>query len=110
MKVYSGEVLTGECGKETHMIDGHGNSLRIGDIVTIHHLDEWGINYCHGLSVVVDHYPELYGDAEYDKPFVMGIKKVDVNNDENWFVTRVKMWEDVVDGEHWKDYGFNFKN
>lgn len=109
MRVYSGKCEHGKCGVETNLIDCAGNVLRVGDIVASFTEDEFGVNNFNGLTVVVEDRPALVGETEDTGPFVMGIKKVDFMNDDKWNVRRLKRWEDVVDGEHWKDYGFNFK-
>jgi hypothetical protein len=42
--------------------------------------------------------------------FVMGIKEVNfMEKDSGWYIERVKSYKDVIDREHWKDYGFNYK-
>jgi hypothetical protein len=121
MYVYSGKVREGLCGDATPLVDVDGKPLFVGDIVIPSTIDEFGICYNTGLSVVVsDRYTsysngshvEKEGEIEY---FVMGIKSVNFMNkpaqdqyQKEWMVKKVKSYEDVVDGEHWKDYGFNF--
>ena len=39
----------------------------------------------------------------------MGIKDVDLST-EDWRVEIVKKYTDVIDGEHWKEFGFNYKD
>ncbi len=40
----------------------------------------------------------------------MGIKNVDFMgaDSEKWIVKKVKSFEDVIAGEHWKDFGFSY--
>lgn len=110
MKVYSGKVELGTCGVETSLVDCAGNVLRVGDIVASFTEDEFGVNNFNGLTVVVEDRPALTGRTENEGPFVMGIKNVDfMHEDSKWHVRRLKAWEDVIDGEHWKDFGFSFR-
>ena len=109
MNVYSGECEHGTCGMPTDLIDSTGAPLRVGDIVMVSSQGNGMTPWHHGLSVVVENRPNLTGNAPAPDAYVMGIVSVDVNNDEGWIVTRVKMWEDVVEGEHWKAYGFNYR-
>ena len=109
MRVYLGNCEHGECGIETTLIDCCEEELAVGDIVSTATKDKFGIMSFYGLSVVVDDRPDLYGATMKNNPFIMGLAEVDVNNDEGWNIKKVKSWEDVVDGEHWKDFGFNYK-
>jgi hypothetical protein len=109
MKIYSGQCEHGECGLETKLVDNKFQSLRVGDVVCLAHKNEHGHFQFYGLSAVVDDRPELYGETVYREPFVMGLATVDFNTDESWLIERVKKWEDVLDGEHWTDYGFNYR-
>jgi hypothetical protein len=109
MKIYSGECEHGECGLETKLVDNKGQSLRIGDIVCLAHKGESGYFEFYGVSAIVDYRPERYIEPIGNGPFVMGLISVDINTNSNWIVERVKKWEDVLDGEHWADYGFNYQ-
>lgn len=127
MKVYSGKCLEGICGTPTGFKDVYGTELFVGDIVVVFTTDESGYcSYGDGLTVVVDGRYTTYADGsikEDSEPdfFVMGIKTAWPKEDEGdpeekewrenrWNVRRVKKWEDVIDGEHWADFGFNYKN
>ena len=107
MKVYSGEMCClGECGTKTKLLDTKGIELEVGDIVVVFNVTANGsFRHYPSLSVVVlseEHYD--------DKPFIMGIRMVNLNDLANeWQVTRVKRWQDVVDGENWIEYGFNYR-
>lgn len=101
--VFSGLVKIGNVGEMTPLRDSTHLNLFVGDIVIISTIDSHGIcNNC-GLSVVVSDEDQVY--------FIMGIKKVDFmgKDSENWIVKRVKSFKDVISGEHWKDYGFNYQ-
>lgn len=105
MNIYSGDCEHGECGKPAGFKDSYGQDLFVGDIVTSHSAD----GTLTGLSVVVDDRPNLVGRKAYDKPFVMGLASIDFEQTENWFLRKIKRWEDCIPGEHWKDYGFNYR-
>lgn len=114
MFVYSGKCKLCECGKPTGIYDNTGEHLKTGDIVVIFTYDE-GVKYIpNNLTVVIEKQFVSYSDDTHvpidhpEKPFVMGIKNVDLANSD-WGVIRVKEWKDVVHGEHWKAYGFNYR-
>ena len=107
--VFSGECLEGECGIETPLTDWAGNPLMTGDIVLIQkdgHVPD-------NLTVVVSDKWSTYSDGTYrekDGPeqfFIMGIKGALPGE---WAVVRVKSYADVVPGEHWRAYGFNYRS
>lgn len=117
MFVYSGKCRMGNCGEVTPLIDNFDNPLFVGDIVIISTINETGICENYGLTVVVSdryqtfnnntYFVEREGNVEY---FVMGIKDVNfMSVDTKWIVKKLKSFEDVIDKEHWKDYGFNYK-
>ena len=109
MKIYSGECEYGKCGLVTDMVDSVGAALFIGDIVVIASKVSSGISCFWGLSVVVEDRPDLVSRAEYKKPFIMGIADVDINTDDEWYVKKIKHWEDCVNGEHMKEFGLNYR-
>ncbi len=107
LAVYSGEVHMGDCGAETAMTDIGGNALRVGDIVMIF------TTRAHGdTGESVEHMPS-YPTAvvqDEDGRWVMGIKQTCLEGDcGNWRVMRIKRYEDVVEGERWQEYGFNYR-
>ena len=57
MNVFSGKCEHGKCGLETDMIDGGGEKLEVGDIVTIASQDEMGIMCFYGISAVCEDRP-----------------------------------------------------
>jgi len=111
--VLSGECKLGKIGEPTALKDFTGKDLFVGDIVITSVIDEWGICTNNGLTVVVsDEYNnKLVSEDNWGNGhFVMGIKTVDFmgKDSEKWIVTKVKSFEDVIAGEKWKDYGFNY--
>lgn len=116
--VYSGKVRMGTLGQQTGITDIYGDLLRVGDIV-VTFKDDPLTSVPSGLTVVVSDEWTSYSNGVHEQKtefefFVMGIKKsiiakLDDDNEEYWHVKRVKKWEDVIDGEHWSDYGFNYK-
>ena len=118
--VYSGVCRQGTLGMETSLNDVTGEKLYVGDIVMASTIDKSGICSNNGLTVVVSdefrsvnngketEYIPKEGQIEY---FVMGIKNVDFMNadSEKWIVKKLKSFKDVVNGEKWTDFGFNYK-
>jgi hypothetical protein len=109
MFVYSGECRKCETGLATNKKDIVDKELFTGDIVITFTKDY----VPNGLTVVVcdqwrsfqnGNHELLSGSAEY---YVMGIKGVEWEDDE-WVVRKVKDHTEVIDGEHWKDFGFNY--
>ena len=114
MYVYSGKCRQCETGIETGKKDIGDNKLFTGDIVVVFKEDESGINYPpSGLTVIVNDDWKSFTDGTHERiatnstPFAMGIKDVGLEDD-YWSVMKVKDHSDVVEGEHWKDYGFNY--
>lgn len=99
MFIYSGKVKKGKCGESTDLYDYSGNELFVGDIVITSHKDD--IEAGSLTAVVQDN-----EDGEY---FIMGLKSIDFDYDEEWSVRKLKDWKDVIDGEKWEDFGFNYK-
>lgn len=110
MYVYSGDCRKCEVGLETDLVDWNGDPLRTGDIVILIKDDM----YNSGLTVVVSDQWTSYSDGTHVKRegdlefYVMGIKSVVLG--EGWQAVRVKKFEDVIEGERWPDYGFNYKS
>jgi len=117
--VHSGLRRRGTLGDETPLVDVCKEKLYVGDIVI--DLNRFGI--IGGLTVVVsDQYTSTSngfevehvakkGDISY---FVMGFRGVDFPNIDNkrprdLEIKKVKSFKDVVDGEKWTDYGFNYR-
>lgn len=114
----SGKCRLAKCGIETSLFDMHGNVCHTGDIVLLwsrweHDDPENGFQNSHGLTAIVEDRYTTYsnGEIKIDKegePFVMGIKTIDLNNQNIWAVEIVKKYSDCINGEHWKNYGFNY--
>jgi hypothetical protein len=95
--VYSGKVRLCAVGVPVQATDYADKPLFTGDIVCI---DTPSSHSRPTLTVVV---------ADGDGPFVMGIKSVPMDAPGEWNIWKLKDHRDVVDGEHWKAWGFNFK-
>ena len=118
--VYSGVCRQGTLGMETSLKDFTGEMLYVGDIVITSTIDEFGICSNNDLTVVVSNefrsvnkgngteYIPNEGQIEH---FVMGIKSIDFMNTDSkkWIVKRLKSFKDVVNGEKWTAFGFNYK-
>jgi hypothetical protein len=114
--ILSGNCRMGDVGEPTPLKDFTDKDLFVGDIVIVSTIDSMGICENHGLSVVCSDKWTSYSDGTHVakesniEHFVMGIKNVDFmgKDSEKWIVERVKSFEDVIAGEHWKDYGFSY--
>ena len=116
--VFSGNCRIGDVGEKTNLKDMTGKDLFVGDIVITSVIDSLGVCDNTGLTVVCsDRWTSYSDDTHKEKDegvehFVMGIKDVDFMgaDSEKWIVKKVKSYEDVVMGEHWKDFGFSYHN
>jgi hypothetical protein len=123
MFIYSGNCRLCKTGLPSNLIDDAGIELKTGDIVIIYTIAKnTGVVGLHGLSVVVaNHYDNFQGlqpveciEENKSDVFVMGVKTCDIQEPEDnypkevWRVRRVKLWSDVIDGEKWVDFGFNY--
>lgn len=108
MYVYSGNVRLCEVGLSTKLKDVRGEDLYTGDIIALCRDD----GVFTGLTVVVANHWVSYIDGTHVKkeddlePFIMGIKTANLTE---WLCYRAKSFSDVINDEHWKDYGFNYK-
>jgi hypothetical protein len=106
------------------MEDDSGSALSTGDIVMTYTISKtFGVADIASLSVVTaNHYANFQGidpvklpKEEQSKPFVMGIASCDIKEPEEdypetvWRVRRLKKFEDVIDGERWREWGFSYK-
>ena len=122
MYVYSGKCRKCDVGIPAKVFNMWGDQIdaHTGDIAII-----WCGNYvgtdieqwtpCDGLSAIVADQYQTYSDGSVEElplpiaPYVMGIKDCMLDRDE-WRTQIVKKYTDVVEGEHWHDYGFNYSN
>lgn len=109
MYIYSGNYRMGTVGTKTDIKDIDDNNLSIGDIVIL-----FRENYSpNDLTVIVDDSFISYSDGTHVKrdgkhtSFAMGIKNAEPGT---WMIRKVKSYKDVVDGEHWKNYGFRYSS
>lgn len=117
MDLYSGKCKTATCGIKTKFLDIHGKECHTGDIVLLwsrfHEADE-GFTSNHGLTAIVQDGYTTYSNGEIkiegdQNPFVMGIHSTPLNEQRKWGVEIVKKYHDAIDGEHWQNYGFNYR-
>lgn len=123
MFVYRGECRLCETGIATDIEDDCDMQLHTGDIVMLYSVtSDLGVVHMVGLTVIVaNHYDNIQGlepkrNDEKEGFFVMGIKgagvkeKMEKYPETAWRVHLLKTFGDVIDGEGWKEYGFNYKN
>jgi hypothetical protein len=123
MYIYSGECRLCEVGLKTNLIDDVGNALYTGDIVVAYTItkDTGIVGFYNLTAVVANHYDNFCGlppveciDANKSDAFVMGIKNSDIREpledypDTVWRVKKLKSYTDVIEGEHWKEWGFHY--
>ena len=119
MKIYSGSCCLCNVGIPTGETDMHGNELFSGDIVQLWHgnyigtdVEEWFPSS--GLTAIVGNQYRSYTDGTIEtltvKPelFTMGIASVGIQGDE-WKVSLVKSHKDIIIGERFPTFGFNYR-
>lgn len=118
LKVLSGKCVLCDVGLPAKAKDCRGVDIHTGDIVIIWHgsyvgteLEEWQPG--DGMTVVVADQYQSYSNGDIKRtgdinPFVMGIKDCGFNHPE-WRVRVVKKYHDVIEGEHWPEFGFSYK-
>lgn len=122
--IFSGNCLLGICGEPAGFKDMDGKPLHVGDIVQTFTVarredddgewmdfmgdnltavvsDEWESTR-HGDTMV---YQRKSGGGRY---YVMGIRSIPMDQPGQWRVRLVKSHRDVIDGEHWPDYGLRY--
>ena len=120
MRIYSGRSCMCDVGRPTGAVDMHGRELFTGDIVQLWHgnylgtdVEEWMPS--DGLTAIVANQYQSYSDGsivlvdENAPPFTMGIYGCGISNDE-WHVSLVKSHADIIVGERFKAFGFNYRN
>ena len=114
MFIYSGTCRDGICGTPTGKESSDGQPLFVGDIVVVMTRDKDGYVdfFPDNLTAMVSNrftsfsdgtHKEKEGDVEF---FAMGIK----DGGDKWHIMKLKDHSDVIDGENWQAYGFNYKN
>ena len=109
MYIYSGNCRLGTIGTETDLKDVYGENLFIGDIVILFREDTTPDI----LTAIVNDSFISYSDDSHvkkngqSKSFAIGIKNASPGQ---WSIKKVKIYKDVVDGEHWKDFGFRYSS
>ena len=109
-----------DCGIPTGETDIHGNELFTGDIVQLWHGMWTGSDYeewlpSSGLTAIVSNQYTSYSDGSIvanegeNRPFTMGISSCGVQNSE-WKVNLVKSHKDIIVGEKFQSYGFNYRD
>lgn len=119
MQIYSGSCCKCDIGIPTKETDWNGNELFSGDIVQLWHgnyigtdCEEWLPSS--GLTAIVGQQYQSYSDDSVKlvnntpRLFTMGISNTGVQGGD-WKVTLVKSHKDVVEGERFPSFGFNFK-
>lgn len=122
MYIYSGDCRFCETGIQTPYRDDKGRRLFTGDIVLVF-TDDYGPE---NLTVMVRNDFTSYQGGRHEQnedvgnPFAMGIadckpvnkdsETIFVSDDTIWHVRKLKDHKDVVDGEHWRDFGFNYRS
>ena len=112
MFVYSGNCRLCDVGRSTPIFDASGHRLFTGDIVLVFTKEYTP----ESLTVIVSDQYQSYSDGTHVAKegdlsfFAMGIKSVTLGEDGEWNVLRVKEQADVIPGERWKAYGFNYRN
>ena len=120
MRIYSGSSCFCDTGIPTGEVDMHGNELFSGDIVQLWHgsyigedCEEWLPST--GLTAIVCKQYTSYSDGTIEKNsgtielFTMGIASVGVQGGE-WKVSLVKSHRDIIPGERFIDFGFNYRD
>jgi hypothetical protein len=112
LKVWSGDCCLCDVGLDT----GHG--FKTGDIVLLwkgEHIDTDNERWepLRNLTVVVADQYTTYSNGKIEETespefYVMGIRDCGFD-DPSWDIWLVKDHSDVVTGEHWRDYGFSFR-
>lgn len=137
MYVYSGNVRACQVGLPTPFVDVREKPIRTGDIVAVYYEDhngEWRTDLLDHFTVALAFNFDCYfGQAPVKKeveetPFIMGYKSMVLRKEPESTETvlfddrksvgipdgiahlvRVKAFEDVISGEHWPEFGFNYR-
>lgn len=120
--MFSGDCIKGICGEAVGFCDMAGEPLHVGDIVQTFVVKERKGDGCEWLdmmgdklTVVVSDEWSTYSDGRHLRNkdgrgyFVMGIASVPMDDPGHWRVRLVKSHRDVIEGERWPAYGFNYR-
>lgn len=119
LKVFSGDCCECDVGIAIGHKDHYEKELHTGDIILVWHgnwigtdLEQWSCDA--ELTAVISNQYQSYSDGsvtynQNHEPFVMGIKSCGFSNPE-WRIQVVKKYSDVIEGEHWTAYGFNYRH
>jgi hypothetical protein len=108
MYIYSGNCRIGTVGQKTQLKDTNNDVLCVGDIVFIVYDDN---AFSNSLTVVCSDEFTSYSDGSHIakkcsiEHFIMGI----ASDTSGWQIVKVKDHKDVIDGEKWENFGFNYK-
>lgn len=136
MFIYSGQVRECEVGLPTPFVDAREQPVFTGDIVAMYWEDSDGVWKTdiidHFTVALASNFHCYVGQRpvrkdEPETPFIMGYKSMiprkEPESEETALVdkrgggmpdgichiVKVKSFEDVVSGEHWKEFGFNYR-
>lgn len=120
MQVWSGKCCLCDVGLPSGLKDfATEEELHTGDIVLLYfvHYPETDSEFweCRGMTTIVADQYTTYTTGVIEeaplpfKPFCMGVRSVDFPN-EQWKLQLIKMYSDVIEGEHWPRYGFSYKH
>lgn len=119
MRIYSGNCCMCDVGMATGKVDMNGEELFTGDIVQLWHgtnigtdIEEWMPS--DGLTAIVANQYQSYSDGsvvllDQNAPaFTMGIANKGVSSEE-WHVSLIKSHKEIIVGERFKAFGFNYR-
>ncbi len=120
--INSGKCRFCEIGLPAGFSDIEGVELFTGDIVVLLNkpsfYEEGESFHPEGLTAIVSQKYQTYNTFSQGlvhelkpehTPYVMGIKSVSPSEfGKQWHVKRVKSHKDVIAGEHWTEFGFNY--
>ena len=119
MRIFSGSSCFCDTGIPANEKDIHGNELFSGDIVQLWHgeylgtdVEEWMPSS--GLTAIVGNQYQSYTDGTIKTLtktpvlFTMGIADNGVQSEE-WRVSLVKSHKDIIAGERFESFGFNYR-
>ena len=118
LRIYSGECCMCDIGVPVGAKDFNDRDLHTGDIVIIYQESYIGTEFeswiQHGMTAVVSDQYKSFSDGSIKEkqgkpvPYVMGIYGCGFDDSE-WQIHIIKKYTDVIDGEHWKEFEFNYK-